>query len=99
MPRSSAGYLGVRLRPSGRWAAEITCNGQHLWLGTFELAELAARAYDAMVWRFDGAAGPLNFFDVDSLEKVEFVALAFNVLTRAKERAVCREYMQMAVRQ
>jgi hypothetical protein len=27
-----------------------------------------------MVWRFDGAAGPLNFFGVDSLAKTEFVA-------------------------
>nr|XP_051190213.1 uncharacterized protein LOC127303530 [Lolium perenne] len=93
VPPSSIGYHSARLRPSDRWAAEITRDGQRFWLGTFESADLAARAYDVMVWRFDGAVGPLNFFDIDSLAKAEFVAPVFNVLTHAEECAVCWEYM------
>jgi hypothetical protein len=54
----------VRLHPSNRWAAEITRSGEHFWLGTFESAELAARTYDIMVWRFDGAAGLRNDFSM-----------------------------------
>jgi predicted component of type VI protein secretion system len=51
-----------------------------------------------MVWRFDGVVGPLNFFDIDSLAKAEFVAPLFNVLTQAEECAVCWEYMRMSIR-
>nr|XP_051219219.1 ethylene-responsive transcription factor ERF084-like [Lolium perenne] len=74
LPRSSTGYHGVRLRLSGRWGAEITRGGERFWLGTFDSAELAARAYDVMVWRYDGGAGPRNFFDVNNLAAAEFVA-------------------------
>nr|XP_051221576.1 ethylene-responsive transcription factor ERF110-like [Lolium perenne] len=98
MPRSSTGYHDMRLRPSGRWAAEIMRGGERFWLGTFESAELAAGAYDVMVWRFDGVAGPRNFFDVDNLAAAEFVAPAFNVITRTEERAVRRKYMWMSIR-
>jgi hypothetical protein len=98
LSRSSTDYHGVRLRPSGRWASEITRGGERFWLRTFESAELAARAYDVMVWRYDGGAGPWNFFDVDNLAAAEFVAPPFSVVTRAEERAVRREYMRMSIR-
>nr|XP_051208826.1 uncharacterized protein LOC127326038 [Lolium perenne] len=97
LPRSSTGYHGVQLRLSSRWGTEITRGGERFWLGTFDLAELAARAYDVMVWRYDGGAGPRNFFDVDNLAAAEFVAPPFSVVTRAEERAVRREYMRMSI--
>jgi hypothetical protein len=51
-----------------------------------------------MVWRYDGGAGPRNFFDVDNLAAAEFVAPPFSVVTRAEEHAVRREYMRMSIR-
>nr|XP_051211022.1 ethylene-responsive transcription factor ERF110-like [Lolium perenne] len=98
LPRSSTGYHDVRLRLSGWWGTEITRGVERFWLGTFDSEELAARAYDIMVWRYDGAAGPRNFFDVDNLAVAEFMAPKFSVVTRAEERAVRREYMWMSIR-
>ncbi|KAD7478234.1 hypothetical protein R6Q59_007684 [Mikania micrantha] len=56
-------FIGVRQRPSGRWVAEIKDTTQEIrmWLGTFESAEEAARAYDEAACLLRGSNTRTNF--------------------------------------
>lgn len=63
-------FHGVRKRSWGRYVSEIRLPGQktRIWLGSFESAEMAARAYDSAAFFLKGNSASLNF-----PEEVEFL--------------------------
>ncbi|CAK9187763.1 unnamed protein product, partial [Ilex paraguariensis] len=62
--RARKRFVGVRQRPSGRWVAEIkdTIQKIRVWLGTFDTAEEAARAYDEAACLLRGSNTRTNFW-------------------------------------
>ncbi|KAK7364637.1 hypothetical protein VNO80_13377 [Phaseolus coccineus] len=61
--KSKNKYVGVRQRASGKWVAEIkeTTQKIRMWLGTYETAEEAARAYDEAACLLRGSNTRTNF--------------------------------------
>ncbi|XP_004488106.1 ethylene-responsive transcription factor ERF017-like [Cicer arietinum] len=63
--RSDSLYRGVRKRKWGKWVSEIRLpnSRQRIWLGSYDSAVKAARAFDAAMFCLRGSGAKFNFPD------------------------------------
>ncbi|KAJ0780331.1 putative transcription factor AP2-EREBP family [Helianthus annuus] len=56
-------YRGVRKRKWGKWVSEIRLpnSRERIWLGSYDSAEKAARAFDAAAYCLRGSSAKFNF--------------------------------------
>lgn len=83
-------FVGVRQRPSGRWVAEIKDTTQkiRMWLGTFETAEEAARAYDEAACLLRGSNTRTNFVPTVNSCKNSALASRINRLLSLRKDSI-----------
>ncbi|XP_022756386.1 ethylene-responsive transcription factor ERF017-like [Durio zibethinus] len=62
---NSSKYKGVRKRKWGKWVSEIRLpnSRERIWLGSYDSAEKAARAFDAALYCLRGRDAKFNFPD------------------------------------
>ncbi|KAK4792271.1 hypothetical protein SAY86_022706 [Trapa natans] len=89
-PSNIRKYKGVRKRKWGRWVSEIRLpnSRERIWLGSYESAEKAARAFDAALFCLRGSNAKFNFPSTPS----EISAGTGHNLTHQEIQAVAARY-------
>lgn len=84
---SDTTFKGVRMRKWGRWVSEIRVprTRTRIWLGSYDTAEMAARAYDAALYCLRGPREKFNFPDD---RRPEFPGRFPAVLSKADIKAI-----------
>ncbi|GLT70565.1 hypothetical protein SLA2020_426370 [Shorea laevis] len=94
---SDSRYKGVRKRKWGKWVSEIRLpnSRERIWLGSYDSAEKAARAFDAALYCLRGRTAKFNFpdnppdiADGRSLTPPEIQAAAARLPTQLSHRKV-----------
>lgn len=87
--RNNTGFIGVRQRAWGIFAAEIRDGNKRKWLGSYETAELAGLAYDsaAIAQKGDKAKTNYRYADYQTLARpiakdIDSVDVAMNVMAK-----------------
>uniref|UniRef100_A0A6N2M8L9 AP2/ERF domain-containing protein n=1 Tax=Salix viminalis TaxID=40686 RepID=A0A6N2M8L9_SALVM len=87
-------YRGVRMRKWGKWVAEIRQpnSRNRIWLGSYNTAEEAARAYDAAVFCLRGPSATFNFpLNVPEIPSTTEILSPAQIREKGEYFGSCRE--------
>ncbi|KAI3858466.1 hypothetical protein MKW92_047578 [Papaver armeniacum] len=94
------GYKGVRMRKWGKWVSEIRVpkSRERIWLGSYETAEKAAKAYDADVFcmRGGGVGELYNLNFPQNRSQLQMLLSSSNINSSSSSAATLNRFQLVA---